>query len=123
VVAFVLYLSGLILFYWAGNVVSSTLGVSAGSQAIGSSTLIHNKRGLKLKDLNFRQGPLDWVLERICVPGVVLVAGLSGAGAVNTAWHAFLFRETGREYVFCLLSGLTLTINRLTLISFQRGGH
>lgn len=33
------------------------------------------------------------LLDRVCVPGVVLIAGLSGGYAVITAWDAFEWRE------------------------------
>lgn len=32
---------------------------------------------------------INSLLARVCVPGVVLIAGLSGGGAVNTAWLAW----------------------------------
>ncbi|GAA5955859.1 hypothetical protein JCM8115_004346 [Rhodotorula mucilaginosa] len=38
-------------------------------------------------------GVVNSLLSRICVPGVVLIATLSGGGAVNTAWEAYEWRS------------------------------
>ncbi|BGP44922.1 hypothetical protein JCM10450v2_000737 [Rhodotorula kratochvilovae] len=38
-------------------------------------------------------GLVNELLSRICVPGVVLIASLSGGGAVNTAWEAYEWRS------------------------------
>ncbi|GAA5980246.1 hypothetical protein JCM10908_001586 [Rhodotorula pacifica] len=38
-------------------------------------------------------GVVNSLLSRLCVPGVVLIATLSGAGAVNTAWEAYEWRS------------------------------
>lgn len=38
-------------------------------------------------------GLLSTTLDRICVPGTVLIAALSGGAAVNSAWEAFEWRE------------------------------
>lgn len=44
-------------------------------------------------------GLFSTTLDRICVPGVALIAGLSGGGAVITAWNAFEWRERFKAYV------------------------
>ncbi|KPV78568.1 uncharacterized protein RHOBADRAFT_51020 [Rhodotorula graminis WP1] len=38
-------------------------------------------------------GLVNELLSRICVPGVILIASLSGGGAVNTAWEAYEWRS------------------------------
>ncbi|GAA5850021.1 hypothetical protein JCM8547_000984 [Rhodosporidiobolus lusitaniae] len=38
-------------------------------------------------------GLVNALLSRICVPGVILIASLSGGGAVNTAWEAYEWRS------------------------------
>ncbi|GAA5919085.1 hypothetical protein JCM1841_003741 [Sporobolomyces salmonicolor] len=38
-------------------------------------------------------GLVNALLSRVCVPGVVLIASLSGGGAVNTAWEAYEWRS------------------------------
>ncbi|GAA5922305.1 Golgi pH regulator family protein [Sporobolomyces koalae] len=38
-------------------------------------------------------GFVNTLLSRICVPGVVLIASLSGGGAINTAWEAYEWRS------------------------------
>lgn len=38
-------------------------------------------------------GYVNGLLSRVCVPGVFLIASLSGGGAVNTAWEAFEWRS------------------------------
>ncbi|GAA6001642.1 hypothetical protein JCM10207_002244 [Rhodosporidiobolus poonsookiae] len=38
-------------------------------------------------------GLVNALLSRICVPGVMLIASLSGGGAVNTAWEAYEWRS------------------------------
>lgn len=42
-------------------------------------------------------GLLTSTLDRICVPGTVLIAALSGGAAVNSAWEAFEWRERTRS--------------------------
>ncbi|KAM0752890.1 hypothetical protein T439DRAFT_184970 [Meredithblackwellia eburnea MCA 4105] len=38
-------------------------------------------------------GIINGLLSRICAPGVILIASLSGGGAVSTAWEAFEWRS------------------------------
>jgi hypothetical protein len=38
-------------------------------------------------------GIVNAMLSRVCVPGVFLIAALSGGGAVNTAWEAYEMRS------------------------------
>ncbi|KAL8277334.1 hypothetical protein RQP46_010287 [Phenoliferia psychrophenolica] len=38
-------------------------------------------------------GLINALLSRVCAPGVVLIASLSGGGAVSTAWEAFEWRS------------------------------
>ncbi|GAA5850559.1 hypothetical protein JCM9279_007540 [Rhodotorula babjevae] len=38
-------------------------------------------------------GLVNELLSRICVPGVILIASLSGGGAINTAWEAYEWRS------------------------------
>ncbi|GAA5914418.1 hypothetical protein JCM6882_008226 [Rhodosporidiobolus microsporus] len=61
----------LVFFYRVGSVVASKLVVE------GSHSL----------------GLVNALLSRICVPGVMLIASLSGGGAVNTAWEAYEWRS------------------------------
>ncbi|CAD6567989.1 MAG: hypothetical protein CYPHOPRED_002285 [Cyphobasidiales sp. Tagirdzhanova-0007] len=42
-------------------------------------------------------GILSITLDRICVPGTVLIAALSGGAAVNSAWEAFEWRERSKS--------------------------
>lgn len=44
-------------------------------------------------------GVVNSLLSRICVPGVVLIASLSGGGAVNTAWEAYEWHAVSSAYV------------------------
>lgn len=37
------------------------------------------------------------ILERICVPGTILIALLSGFGAVNTAWEAVAWQSMSKR--------------------------
>ncbi|KAK4058131.1 hypothetical protein OIO90_000870 [Microbotryomycetes sp. JL221] len=37
-------------------------------------------------------GVVNAVLSRVCIPGVVLIASLTGSGAMNTAWEAYEWR-------------------------------
>ncbi|GAA5844512.1 hypothetical protein JCM3766R1_007147 [Sporobolomyces carnicolor] len=67
-VPFSLYL---LTFYRFGHIVASK-AVVAGSHSIGL---------------------VNTLLSRICVPGVVLIASLSGGGAINTAWEAYEWRS------------------------------
>ncbi|BGP53009.1 hypothetical protein JCM8202_004093 [Rhodotorula sphaerocarpa] len=57
----------LFFFYEVGSIVADKL-VTEGSHTLGV---------------------VNSLLSRICVPGVVLIASLSGGGAVNTAWEAY----------------------------------
>ncbi|GAA5831859.1 hypothetical protein JCM11251_003913 [Rhodosporidiobolus azoricus] len=61
----------LVFFYHVGSLVASKLVVE------GSHSL----------------GLVNALLSRICVPGVMLIASLSGGGAVNTAWEAYEWRS------------------------------
>lgn len=38
------------------------------------------------------------ILDRICVPGTILIATLSGFGAVNTAWEAVEWQKMSKRY-------------------------
>lgn len=44
-------------------------------------------------------GLVNALLSRVCVPGVFLIASLSGGGAVNTAWEAYEWRSVTSAYV------------------------
>lgn len=44
-------------------------------------------------------GIIGVTLDRLCVPGTVLIAALSGGAAVNSAWEAFIWRERFRRCV------------------------
>ncbi|GAA6036835.1 hypothetical protein JCM8097_006304 [Rhodosporidiobolus ruineniae] len=61
----------LIFFYHVGSLIAAQLVVE------GSHSL----------------GLVNALLSRICVPGVMLIASLSGGGAVNTAWEAYEWRS------------------------------
>ncbi|GAA5878165.1 hypothetical protein JCM3774_004316 [Rhodotorula dairenensis] len=61
----------LFFFYEVGSIVADKL-VTEGSHSLGV---------------------VNSLLSRICVPGVVLIATLSGGGAVNTAWEAYEWRS------------------------------
>ncbi|BGP12881.1 hypothetical protein JCM10213_005165 [Rhodosporidiobolus nylandii] len=67
-VPFAIYL---VFFYRVGSLVAAQLVVE------GSHSL----------------GLVNALLSRICVPGVMLIASLSGGGAVNTAWEAYEWRS------------------------------
>ncbi|GAA5977295.1 hypothetical protein JCM11641_000056 [Rhodosporidiobolus odoratus] len=61
----------LVFFYRVGSLIATKLVVE------GSHSL----------------GLVNALLSRICVPGVILIASLSGGGAVNTAWEAYEWRS------------------------------
>ncbi|KAK4699495.1 hypothetical protein P7C70_g6765, partial [Phenoliferia sp. Uapishka_3] len=61
----------LFLFYRVGSYIASKIVVE-GSHSIGL---------------------INALLSRVCAPGVVLIASLSGGGAVSTAWEAFEWRS------------------------------
>ena len=48
-------------------------------------------------------GLINALLSRTCVPGVMLIASLSGGGAVNTAWEAYEWRSISSASVFPVL--------------------
>lgn len=56
------------------------------------------------------QGLINALLSRVCAPGVVLIASLSGGGAVSTAWEAFEWRSISSAFV-PLYFGPLLTTN------------
>jgi hypothetical protein len=67
----------LFIFYRVGSIIAARVVVE-GSHSVGM-----------ISDL----------LARICVPGVFLIASLSGGGAVNTAWEAFEWRSASSWFV------------------------
>ncbi|GAA99132.1 uncharacterized protein L969DRAFT_621666 [Mixia osmundae IAM 14324] len=71
-VPFVLYLFA---FFKLGEMLGDAFGVQPGQHTFG----VFNS-----------------VLERICVPGVLLIASLSGAGCVQTAWDGYEWRARYR---------------------------
>ncbi|OAV91266.1 hypothetical protein PTTG_04857 [Puccinia triticina 1-1 BBBD Race 1] len=66
----------LVVYYRLGQVIQGLLGVESGSHSFGF---------------------LNTTLARICVPGVILIASLSGGGAVNTAWLTWEWRRRAKE--------------------------
>lgn len=55
---------------------------------LASKTVVEAERSL---------GFINVLLSRICVPGVVLIASLSGAGAINTAWESLQWRSISSQ--------------------------
>lgn len=47
--------------------------------------------------IDYFTGFLNTTLARICVPGVFLIASLSGGAAVNTAWETWEWRRREKE--------------------------
>ncbi|CAH7668498.1 Abscisic acid G-protein coupled receptor-domain-containing protein [Phakopsora pachyrhizi] len=66
----------LFIYYRAGQTIQGLLGVETGSHSFGF---------------------LNTTLARICVPGVFLIASLSGGGAVNTAWETWEWHHREKE--------------------------
>jgi len=66
----------LFVYYRLGQIIQGLLGVESGSHSFGF---------------------LNTTLARICVPGVILIASLSGGGAVNTAWLTWEWRRRAKE--------------------------
>ncbi|KAG0151532.1 hypothetical protein CROQUDRAFT_650938 [Cronartium quercuum f. sp. fusiforme G11] len=66
----------LFLYYRVGQIIQGLLGVETGSHSFGF---------------------LNTTLARICVPGVFLIASLSGGAAVNTAWETWEWRRREKE--------------------------
>ncbi|PLW26778.1 hypothetical protein PCANC_28583 [Puccinia coronata f. sp. avenae] len=66
----------LFVYYRLGQIIQGLLGVESGSHSFGF---------------------LNTTLARICVPGVILIASLSGGGAVNTAWLTWEWRRRTKE--------------------------
>lgn len=58
-------------------------------------------------------GLINALLSRTCVPGVMLIASLSGGGAVNTAWEAFEWRSISSASVASGFADLTETDARI----------
>lgn len=70
------FLGYLFLYYRVGQTIQGLLGVETGSHSFGF---------------------LNTTLARICVPGVFLIASLSGGAAVNTAWETWEWRRRDKE--------------------------
>ncbi|MBW0550553.1 hypothetical protein O181_090268 [Austropuccinia psidii MF-1] len=66
----------LFVYYRVGQTMQGLLGVESGNHSFGL---------------------LNTTLARICVPGVFLIASLSGGGAVNTAWQTWQLRFQNKE--------------------------
>ena len=89
----------LFVFYHLGQSLSAWLGVTTGSNAVGFGAC-------RRFDVSDSAGLYNTTLERICVPGVLLIAALSGAGAVNSAWEAWIWRKVSQRYACSLDSSL-----------------
>lgn len=92
-IPFAIYLFSL---YELGDYLSNALGVETGSRTFGEP---NNEPSMPNPRLTAPSGLFSTTLDRICVPGVVLIAALSGGGAVNTAWEAFEWRERFKRQV------------------------
>lgn len=91
----------LIVFYRYGDLIASQV-VTERSNSLGKFPHCSSRKRAtdRLPPLS---GIINGLLSRICVPGVFLIGGLSGGGAVNTAWEAFEWRSLSALSVLFLL--------------------
>lgn len=85
----------LFLFYRVGSLLASRVVVE------GRSLGIPIRPSVVAWMLTFcvLPGLINDLLSRVCVPGVFLIASLSGGGAVNTAWQAYEWRSISSAFV------------------------
>ncbi|KDE09600.1 hypothetical protein MVLG_00008 [Microbotryum lychnidis-dioicae p1A1 Lamole] len=82
----------LVAFNWIGWYIASKIDLE-GSTSLGKfiTGLGDAAHGLNRGYFCFT-GVVNNLLSKICVPGVFLIAALSGLGAINTAWESYEWR-------------------------------